>query len=292
MFPSDQDVVLSEEEFRLLRDFIHEKFGIYFDEGDRALLRSRLLGRLTSLDLVSFEDYYHYLRFAPDRNDELARMITHLTNNETYFFREAGQLQAFSDNVLRLIKERKAKRGDRRLRVMSAGCSTGEEVHTLAMILHETGQFFWNWDVQIIGLDVDHVALEKAKRAVYHHNSFRSTSPEIVEKHFVKQGNGAMQVKESLRRFVRFAQGNILDHSSYEPFRPVDVIVCRNVLIYFSDQATLRAVRLFHDALVPGGYLLLGHAESLSRISDMFVPIRFKGAMIYQKPEPRTAGES
>ena len=288
MFPSDQDVVLTEEEFRLLRDFIHEKFGIYFDEGDRPLLRSRLLGRLTSLDLVSFEDYYHYLRFGPDRNEELTRMITHLTNNETYFFRESGQLHAFSDNVLRLIKDRKTRRGDRRLRVLSAGCSTGEEAHTLAMILHDTGQFFWNWDVQIIGLDVDQVALEKARRAVYQHNSFRSTSPEIVERHFVKQGNGAMQVKDSLRKYVRFAHGNILDHVSYEAFRPVDVIVCRNVLIYFSDAATLRAVRMFHDALTPGGYLLLGHAESLSRISDMFMPIRFKGAMIYQKPEPKS----
>jgi chemotaxis protein methyltransferase CheR len=287
MFPSDQDVVLSEEEFRLLRDFIHEKFGIYFDEGDRPLLRSRLLGRLTSLDLVSFEDYYHYLRFGPDRNEELTRMITHLTNNETYFFREAGQLHAFSENVLRLIKDRKTKSGERRLRILSAGCSTGEEAHTLAMILHDTGQFFWNWDVQIVGLDVDQVALEKARRAVYHHNSFRSTSPEIVERHFVKQGNGALQVKDSLRKYVRFTHGNILDSVSYEAIRPVDVIVCRNVLIYFSDSATLRAVRCFHDTLLPGGYLLLGHAESLSRISDMFQPIRFKGAMIYQKPEPR-----
>src|SRR5687767_7791090 len=102
MFPSDQDVVLSEEEFRLLRDFIHEKFGIFFDVGDRALLRSRLMGRLTALDLVSFEDYYHYLRFGPERAGELWRMITHLTNNETYFYREAGQLSAFADNVLRL----------------------------------------------------------------------------------------------------------------------------------------------------------------------------------------------
>jgi chemotaxis protein methyltransferase CheR len=290
MFPSDQDVVLSEEEFRLLRDFIHEKFGIYFDEGDRALLRSRLLGRLTSLDLVSFEDYYHYLKFGPERNEELTRMITHLTNNETYFYREASQLHAFSENVLRLIKDQKTKSGDRRLRIMSAGCSTGEEAHTLAMILHDTGQFFWNWDVQVIGLDVDQIALEKAKRGVYHHNSFRSTSPEIVERHFVKQGSGALQVKEGVRKFVRIAHGNILEPSSYEAFRPVDVIVCRNVLIYFSDSATLRAVRMFHDALVPGGYLLLGHAESLSRISDMFVPIRFKGAMIYQKPEPKPAG--
>jgi len=285
VFSSDDDTPLSEEEFRLLRDFIHEKFGIFFDTGDRALLRSRLLGRLTSLDLLSFEDYYHYLRFGPERNEELWRMITHLTNNETYFYRESGQLHAFADNVLRLMKDRKLKTADRRLRIVSAGCSTGEEAHTIAMLLHDSGEFFWNWQLEIIGVDVDQVALEKARKAIYHHNSFRSVSPDIVERHFQSHGNGAHQVKESLRRHVRFVHGNIIERATYEPLQPVDVIICRNVLIYFSDTATLRAIQTFHQALAPGGYLLLGHAESLSRISDMFTPIRFKGAMIYQKPE-------
>ncbi len=285
MFPPDEDVTLPEEEFRLLRDFIHEKFGIYFDIGDRPLLRSRLLGRLSGLDLSSFEDYYHYLRFGPERHEELWRMITHLTNNETYFYREAGQLQAFAENVLRLVKDRKTRQGDRRLRVVSAGCSTGEEAHTLAMLLHDSGEFFWNWDIQIVGVDVDQVALEKARRAIYQHNSFRSVAPEIVERHFTNHTNGAHQVKEALRKHVRFVHGNIIESATYETLRPVDVIVCRNVLIYFSDAATLRAIQTFYRVLEPGGYLLLGHAESLSRISDLFTPIRFKGAMIYQKPE-------
>jgi chemotaxis protein methyltransferase CheR len=289
VIPSDEDVPLSEEEFRLLRDFIHEKFGIHFDGGDRALLRSRLIGRLTSLDLVSFEDYYHYLRFGPARDEELWRMITHLTNNETYFYREAGQLSAFAENVLRLLKDRKMRLGERRLRILSAGCSTGEEVHTLAMILHDSGEFFWNWDVQIIGVDVDQVALDKARRGIYHHNSFRSVSPDVIERHFVSHGNGAHQVKDSLRKHVRFIHGNIIDAATYESLRPLDVIICRNVLIYFSDAATLRAIQTFHSVLDPGGYLLLGHAESLSRITDVFTPIRFKGAMIYQKPEGTSA---
>jgi chemotaxis protein methyltransferase CheR len=284
-FSPDDEVLLTEEEFRLLRDFVHEKFGIYFDTGDRALLRSRLLGRLNSLDLVSFEDYYHYLRFGPERNEELWRMITHLTNNETYFYRESGQLTAFADNVLRLIKDRKLRQGERRLRIVSAGCSTGEEAHTLSMILHDSGEFFWNWDLQIYGVDVDQVALEKARKATYHHNSFRSVGPEVIERHFVSLGNGSHQVKEALRKQVQFVHGNIIDPSTYEPLRPIDVIICRNVLIYFSEAATLKAIQNFHQMLAPGGYLLLGHAESLSRISDMFTPIRFKGAMIYQKPE-------
>jgi chemotaxis protein methyltransferase CheR len=212
-------------------------------------------------------------------------MITHLTNNETYFYREAGQLTAFADNVLRLLKDRKVKNGERRLRILSAGCSTGEEVHTLAMLLHDSGEFFWNWDVQIVGVDIDQIALDKARRGLYHHNSFRSIGPELIERHFLPQGGGAHQVKDSVRKHVQFIHGNIIEPATYEALRPLDVIVCRNVLIYFSDQATLRAIQTFHSALEPGGYLLLGHAESLSRISDLFTPIRFKGAMIYQKPE-------
>jgi len=190
-------VELTEEEFRLLREFIHERYGLFFDEGQRSSLRSRLEGRLAGLGLRSFEDYYHYLRFGPQRAEELDRMISHLTNNETYFFRESPQLQVFSDPILKALKERKTRTGDRALRILSAGCSTGEEAHTLAMIVHDSGQFFWNWDVQVFGLDVDAAAVEKARRAVYFHNSFRSVSPAVMERHFVRQGTGSRSRKAS-----------------------------------------------------------------------------------------------
>ena len=282
--PSDHDFELSEEEFRLLRDFVHEKFGLYFDNGQRATLRARLSARLQALDLMSFEDYYHYLRFGPQRVEEVARMASHLTNNETYFFREQPQLQVFSENVLRQIKERKTKTGERTLRLLSAGCSTGEEVHTLAMIVYDSGQFFWNWDVEIVGIDVDDAALEKARKGVYFHNSFRGLSPALKERHFNREGPGE-KVKEALRRMVRVRCGNLLEAGSYEGMGPFDAILCRNVLIYFSDVMIRRVVEHFYRALVPEGYLLLGHAESLSRITDIFTPIRFPGAMIYQRPE-------
>jgi chemotaxis protein methyltransferase CheR len=281
--PSDHDVELSEEEFRLLRDFIHEKFGLYFDDAQRGTLRARLAARLASLDLLSFEDYYHYLRFGPQRGEELTRMASHLTNNETYFFREHAQLQVFSDHVLRALKDRKAKTGERRLRILSAGCSTGEEVHTIGMLVYDSGQFFWNWDVDIIGLDVDEAALDKARRGTYFMNSFRGLSPVVRERHFQKEGSGE-KVKDTIRRMIRFRSGNILEAASYEGFEPVDAIFCRNVLIYFSDLTIRRVVEQFHRILAPEGYLLLGHAESLSRITDSFTPIRFPGAMVYQKP--------
>ena len=282
--PSDHDVDLSEEEFRLLRDFIHERFGLYFEDAQRPSLRSRLAGRLMSLDLGSFEEYYRYLRFGPQRADELSRMVSHLTNNETYFFREVPQLNVFGEHALKGLKERKIRTEDKRLRVVSVGCSTGEEAYTLAMILYDSGQFFWGWDVQVVGVDVDHVALEKARRAAYHQNSVRSMSPAHVDKHFVRLA-GSLQVKEPIRRLVTLRAGNLLEPQSFEGLFPVDVLFCRNVLIYFSDATTLRAVKLFHDLLAPGGYLFLGHAESLSRLTDLFTPIRFQGAMAYQKAE-------
>jgi chemotaxis protein methyltransferase CheR len=285
--PSDHDVDLSEEEFRLLRDFIHERFGLYFEDNQQASLRSRLVGRLASLDLMSFEDYYHYLRFGPQRAEELERMVSHLTNNETYFYRESPQLQVFAEHVLRSIKERKVASGGsggpRTLRILSAGCSTGEEAHTLAMLVYDSGQFFWNWDVQVVGVDVDHQALEKARRGVYFPHSFRSLSPAQLERHFVRQGAGA-SVKDTIRRMVTLRHGNLVEPASFDGLAPLDVIFCRNVLIYFSDAMILKVVRIFHDLLAPGGHLFLGHAESLSRISDLFTPVRFQGAMVYQKP--------
>jgi chemotaxis protein methyltransferase CheR len=280
----DHDAELSEEEFRLLRDFIHEQFGLYYDDGQRTSLRSRLAGRLSLLGLLSFEDYYRYLRFAPARAEELQRMVSHLTNNETYFFREMPQLHVLADSVLRKLKERKAEAGERTLRVLSAGCSTGEEALTLAMIVYESAQFFWNWDVKVFGMDVDPEALEKARRGVYHQNSLRGVSPEKLERHFLRDGK-EVKVKESIRRLVTFRPGNLLEAESYEGLYPLDVIFCRNVLIYFSDASIRRVARIFHDILGPGGYLFLGHAESLARITDAFTPIRFQGAMLYQKAE-------
>jgi len=122
----DHDAELSEEEFRLLRDFVHERFGLYFDESQRGSLRSRLAPRLALLGLLSFEDYYRYLRFAPERSEEQQRMVSHLTNNETYFFREQPQLSVFAIHVLRAIKERKAKTGEKRLHALSAQSAQGD----------------------------------------------------------------------------------------------------------------------------------------------------------------------
>ena len=155
------------------------------------------------------------------------------------------------------------------------------------MIVYDSGQFFWNWDVLVIGLDVDPEALEKARRGHLPPNSFRAVTPRCFERHFVAPGAGA-QVKDGVRRLVSFRQGNLLEPASYAGLAPLDVIFCRNVLIYFSDAIHPEArCGSSTTLLAPGGYLFLGHAESLSRVTDIFTPIRFQGAMVYQKPELR-----
>jgi chemotaxis protein methyltransferase CheR len=282
--PSDHNVEMKEEEFRLLRDFVHDRFGLFFPDNQRGSLRARLAGRLAALDLGSFEDYFHYLRFGPGRAAELARLASYLTNNETYFYRERAQLDVFADAVLRSVKDRKSRDGDRTLRILSAGCSSGEEPYTLAMIVYDSGQFFWSWDVRVTGLDVDEAALDKARRATYHRNSFRSVPPAVVDRHFLRTPGG-LTVKEPIRRLVSFRQANLVDAEAYAGLAPLDAIFCRNVLIYFSDAMIRRVAALFHDALAPGGHLFLGHAESLSRITDRFVPVRFQGAMAYRRPD-------
>jgi chemotaxis protein methyltransferase CheR len=281
--PVDHDAELSEEEFRLLRDFVHEQFGLFFDDAQRSSLRTRLAPRLALLGLGSFEDYYRHLRFAPERAEEQQRMVSHLTNNETYFFREQPQLGVFASHALRAIKDRKSVSGERTLRILSAGCSSGEEPLTLAMIVFDSGQFFWGWDVRVTGLDVDGAALDKARRGSYHQNSLRAVSPTLLERHFSHEA-GAVRVRESVRRAVSFREGNLLDAESYQGLAPLDAIFCRNVLIYFSEASVQRAIALFHEALAPGGYLFLGHAESLARVASGFQPIRFQGAIAYQKP--------
>ena len=161
----------------------------------------------------------------------------------------------------------------------------------MSMIVYDSGQFFWNWDVQIFGVDVDRIALEKARKGLYFHNSFRATEGGILERHFNRQGAGSA-VKEGIRKLVSFRLGNLMDLRTYADLAPLEAVVCRNVLIYFSDTTIKKVVEHFYEVLAPGGYLLLGHAESLSRITDVFVPIRFPGTMIYQKPDQPPVGKS
>jgi chemotaxis protein methyltransferase CheR len=278
------DKVLQPEEFRLLREFVLEVYGIHLEEGRERSLTRLLLPRLAELRLNSFAEYYGYLKFAPRCGEERRQFITLITNNESYFFREEAQLQVFIETVIPRLKEEKLARGERSIEIVSAGCSSGEEVYTLAMLLLESAAFAWGWELRITGIDVDCKALERARSGSYSQNSFRTTAPQYLKRYFTPSGD-QMVVREALRKPVRFLEGNLLQLDGMFPERQVDIVFCRNVLIYFRDDTSKRVVGNFSSLLAPGGYLFLGHSESLSRISSDYLPLRYPGAIVYSKKD-------
>ena len=274
--------VLRPEEFRLIREFVMECFGLVLEEEKGPYLALKLLARLEELRLTSFSDYYGYLKFAPRCAEERQRFISLITNNETYFFREEAQLRVFVEEILPRLKQDKLARGERSIRIVSAGCSSGEEVYTLAMLLLESGIFAWDWDVRITGIDVNSRVVERARAGVYSPRSFRSPPPQYLERYLTRSGDD-YRVRGKLRKCTRFVEGNLLDLKSVLPEREADIVFCRNVLIYFRDETSKRVLENFGGLLAPEGLLFLGHSESLTRISTQYVPLRFPGAIIYRK---------
>jgi chemotaxis protein methyltransferase CheR len=274
--------VMQPEEFRLIREFVAEEFGLLIDEARLPFFSSKLLPRLEELQLESFSDYYASLKFSPRGCREHQQLVSIITNNETYFFREDAQLQILAGHLLPELKEKKQHAGMKKIRVYSAGCSSGEEVYTLAMILLESGHFLWDWDIMVTGIDIDPVMIAKAREGVYCGRAFQTTPPQYLDRYFSKQGD-CYRVKDSLRKVTNFVEGNLLRLDPFLRSDPADVIFCRNVFIYFSDETTRGIVESFAGLLEPEGYLFLGHSESLSRITSRFLPVRHPGAIIYRK---------
>lgn len=278
----DQIVPLPDDVFRLLRDLVHDYCGIYFDDGSKFLLQRRLSRRLEQRQLKNFEEYYHFLRYDRKRDDELTILIDNLTTNETYFFREAAQLRAFSEEILPELRQRFADR--KRLRIWSAGCSTGEEPYTIAILLLESGDWWRDWEIEILGSDINQRVLHAARRGVYKKNAHRATSPEMLRKYFDCDDRGDFRIIDRVRELVSFSYVNLLDPFKSSLIRDLDIIFCRNVIIYFDKEAKRKVIDSFHEKLREGGYLLLGHSESLINVSNSFALRTLRNDMVYQKP--------
>ncbi len=276
----DRGPSLTVEEFRLLRDMINEFCGIQFSDDAAFVVERRLRPRLDALGHASFTQYYRHLLFDAKGESELERAIDLLTTNETYFFRERYQLDGFAADVLPVIHARNG--ASRRLTIWSAGCSTGEEVYSLAMLIADA-RCFTNWEVRIFGSDISRRVLRTARRAVYREASFRAM-PVQYERFFVGTPDGR-QVRPEIRALCHFGHLNLLDHDRSAIVGTVDAIFCRNVLIYLDGESRRRVVRTFHERLVPGGYLLLGHSESLLRTSNDFELVHLSTDMVYRRPD-------
>lgn len=281
--PFRKDLQISDEEFLLLRDFIYQQCGIFIAENRKYLVENRLSNRIKELNLKSYNEYYNFLRFDASRKQELNKLFEVVTTNETSFFRNPPQLEVFQRVVLGEALDQCRKSGQKKLRIWSAGCSTGEEPYTLAIILHETlKNDIGNWDIKITANDLSEAVLAAARRGIYNEYALRTTPKEMVDKYFQKDGN-VYKLDAALKRLVSFGQINLSDKEQLKRVEKSQIVFCRNVIIYFDDDMKRKVINAFYDNLLPKGVLIIGHSESLHNISRAFQLDHHKGTILYRK---------
>ena len=277
---------MSEEEFRLLRDLVHEHCGLAFGDEMSPLLERRLAPRLEALGMGTYAEYHRFLRVDPGRQAELEEAVDLLTTNETYFYREPLQLDAFAREILPACARSLA--AERRLRILSAGCSTGEEAYTLAVMVRDS-RLFEGWDVEVVGADISRRCLAAARAGAYGEHAFRNPEAAPMRRWFSRRG-GKWVIDDDIKKWVRFTRENLLDAGSLASVSEVDVLFCRNVMIYFDLPARRQVLRRLHRALRQGGWLLLGHSESLLNVTADFELVHLKSDLVYRKPFGPAAG--
>ncbi|HSB67711.1 MAG TPA: protein-glutamate O-methyltransferase CheR [Candidatus Methylomirabilis sp.] len=263
---------LTDREFQLFRRLIQAEAGISLGEHKRELVRSRLTRRLRVHGCRSFQEYYDRLTAGEWGEDERVRMLNAITTNKTDFYREKAHFDFLAAKVVPGLKAAAAKTGERRVRIWSAGCSTGEEPYTIAITLRESLGNLLTWDVRILASDIDTDVLDQAARGIYAAERVAEIPERILQSYF-RRGTGAhsglVQVTQEVRRLVTFRRINFLEEPW--PIRVVfDCIFCRNVMIYFDKATQRRLVERFAGCLKDGGHLFLGHSESLFGMSDQF----------------------
>ncbi|MDR2669814.1 MAG: protein-glutamate O-methyltransferase CheR [Desulfovibrio sp.] len=274
---------ISNDEFLQLRDFIYAQSGIFIAEARKYLVENRLNNRIKALNLKSFGEYYYYLRFDPNRREELTKLFEVITTNETSFWRNPPQLQIFQDKVLTGELDKLRRSGQKKLRIWSAGCSTGEEPYTLAIILHEVLKSeISTWDIKITANDLSEAVLAAARKGVYSTYALRTTPRDIVARYFIAEGSD-FRVDPRMKRLISFGPVNLSDKMMLKRVERSHIIFCRNVIIYFDEEMKRQVIESFYDNLLPGGCMLIGHSESLHNISRAFKPEYHAGTIVYRK---------
>ena len=272
---------LSEEEFRRLCDFLYRRTGMVFTEAKRYYVERRVLERTTATGAGSFAGYLARLR--SDSEGEVEHFVNAFTVNETYFYREDHQLQCLTADLL--ADRLRVKRPGQAIRIWSVPCSTGEEPYSIAIWLLENWPMVDQHEIEIVGSDIDTKVLESARSGIFGKRALMRLSPYLVEKYFAPAGSETWKILDDLRDSVRFSQVNIVEASETRAYGQFDVIFCRNVLIYFDDASRRVAAENLYENLAPGGYICLGHSESMSRITPLFEVRRFADAIVYQRGE-------
>jgi len=274
-------VQMSDAEFRELRGRLLDGAGIAVQDGKRYVLESRLSSRLEALGLDSFGEYARYLRIAPLRKAEFQEMLSRITVNEGCFLRHRHQLEIFERVTLSALIAARSR--VRRLRLWSAGCGTGEEAYTLAILVARAlGDRLDRWDVRVLGTDICFSALERGRSGRYGESSFRSAPSSWREAYFAEH-DGWWQARAEIRSLVRFETHNLLDGLGARRLGEMDAILCRDTLIHFDASSRRGAVDVMHDRLAPDGALYLGPSETLTGLDGGFEAIGIASAHGYVK---------
>ena len=272
---------LSRDDLRRLCDFLYTRTGMSYGEPKRYFIERRVADGMQRAGVRSVPAYLTLL--GHDRGEAEA-LINSFTVNETYFYREEHQLRCLGRSMLPEIV---AQRGPGDLvRIWSVPCSTGEEPYSIAIWLLENWPLVDAYNIEIIGSDIDTRVLAAASLGDYGERALNRLSAEERERYFLAEAEGVRRVIPDLRESVRFTQVNLVDAASMAAHGRFDIILCRNVLIYFDEASRLQAARNLFEALRPGGFVCLGHSESMSRICDRFSVKRFPDAVVFQRPPP------
>jgi len=280
-------IQVTQEDVRRLCEFLYRRTGMSFDDNKRYYIDRRLAERIAATESGSFQSYFAMLR--SDTDHEIEQFVNAFTVNETYFYREDHQLRCMTSHLLADLMQRK-RPGDS-IRIWSVPCSTGEEPYSIALWLMENWSEVDNHNIEIVASDIDTRALKAAAEGIYGARALMRLSSSVIDRYFKSIEGGQVQIDPGLRDSIQFTRANLIDTQDMALYRDFDIVFCRNVLIYFDDASRRVAAENLYDCLRPGGYICLGHSETMSRISPLFGVRRFPEAIVYQRPEAKH-GES
>jgi chemotaxis protein methyltransferase CheR len=274
------EIKISDEDFLKFREYFYRKTGIQFESSKRYFVDKRLVERIQETESEDFRNYFTLLRFQAS-GEELQQLTNLMTVNETYFFREEYQFKCLVESILPEIIANKSE--NKPIRIWIIPSSSGEEAYSIAIYLLEYWPAITDWDIEIISSDIDTRILSHARKGCYSARSVQELPAKLLMRYFKRVEEG-YQINDELRQSVEFTRVNLAERADTRSYRNFDIIFCRNLLIYFDDLSRKAAAETFYDTLNPGGYICLGHSESMSRISALYKVRKFPQAIVYQKP--------
>jgi len=273
-------MILSDDIYDKFVKMIYSKTGLHYEYNKKYYVQKRIEKRVELMEMDTVNEYLMFLKFSDD-SSEFYRLINDLTVNETYFFRDFNQLRNFAEEVLPVVI--KEKQENKKIKIWCAACSTGEEPYTLAIILQEMLERPEQWDIQILASDINTEVLKSAKIGIYESRAIKDVPPEYLERYFTKR-NDKYLINPKARKSVTFKRINLMDEVERSNINGCDFIFCRNCLIYFDDVSRKDVLSSFYESLNPGGFVFLGHSESVGRISTAYNVQRLGDTIVYSRP--------